>query len=251
MQPPIIILHQPQLGENIGMCARAMWNCGLRRLRLVAPRGGWPDKSAIATAADADEVLNHVRCFETLEYAISDCHCLYAATARHRTLQIPAMPVSRVIERILAAPEIQGIQQTAILFGPEASGLDNVSLSRADALLHFPMNPAFNSLNLAQAVLLFCWEWMKASADDPPPCSDSFILPAAPATKADLLAFLDRLESELDAAGFFLTPELRPDATRNLRALFTRTHPSDQELRMLHGVITALANGNIKSRPNP
>lgn len=240
MQPPIIILMNTQLGENIGMCARAMLNCGLDQLRLINPRDGWPNKSATATAADADQVIDSTQCFNTLEEAISDCHQLYAATARPRSRQIPALPVFDAIGRILALSETDNEQQSAILFGPEASGLDNESLSRADALIHFPMNPKFNSLNLAQAVLLFGWEWMRLQSKTSNTQSDNRPLPDNPASKNDLIAFLDRLEVELDTGGFFLTPELRPDAIRNLRAIFNRATPSEQELRMLHGVITAL-----------
>lgn len=239
MKPPLIILHQTQLGENIGMCARAMLNCGFDQLRLVAPRNGWPDESARATAADADHVLDGARCFETLEAAIADCHHLYAATARPRAGQIPFMPVSDAIGKIHATSKEGNSSQTAILFGPEASGLDNDALSRADGLFYFPMNPDFNSLNLAQAVLLFGWEWLRAGVQPPVPSSQK-TLPATPAAKYELVAFLDRLESELESSGFFLTPDLRPDTSRKLRTFFARATPSDQELRMLHGVITAL-----------
>lgn len=241
MKPPIIILHHTQLGENIGMCARAMLNCGFDRLRLVAPRNGWPDESARATAADADQVLDDAQCFETLENAIADCHRVYAATARPRARQIPFIPVPKAVERIHATSIAGDIQQTAILFGPEASGLDNDTLSRADVLIYFPMNPDFNSLNLAQAVLLFGWEWLQAKALLPtPPRQET--LPAAAASKDDIIAFLDRLENELESGGFFLTPDLRPGTICKLRSFFTRAAPTDQELRMLHGVITALTN---------
>ncbi len=240
VKPPIIILFKTQLGENIGMCARAMLNCGLDQLRLVAPRDGWPNNSAVSTAADADQVLEGAQCFETLEEAIADCHYLYATTARPRSQSIPSLPVSQAIEKIQlssqAAPPLP-IQQSAILFGPEASGLDNNTLSRADALIHFPMNPEFNSLNLAQAVLLFAWEWLRAQAQ---PLPSSEPAPDPVSSKKYLIAFLDRLENELENTGFFLTPELRPETVRKLRTVFTRCSPSEQELHMLHGIITAL-----------
>lgn len=239
MKAPVIILFKTQLGENIGMCARAMLNCGLDQLRLVAPRDGWPNESARATAADADFVLDNARCFETLEAAISDCHKIYATTARPRSQQLPSLPVSDAIEEIQAQAKGTPSQQSAILFGPEASGLDNDALSRADALIHFPMNPSFNSLNLAQAVLLFSWEWRRAEAETPIPLKAPS-LPNIPSSKQELIAFLDRLECELDKSGFFLTSELRPDTVRKLRTIFTRANPSEQELRMLHGIITAL-----------
>ncbi|MFK5924044.1 MAG: TrmH family RNA methyltransferase [Verrucomicrobiota bacterium] len=238
MKTPIIILFKTQLGENIGMCARAMLNCGLDQLRLVAPRDGWPNPAATATAADADRVLKQTQCFETLDEAISDCHRLYATTARPRSQSIPCLPVMQAVEEIFAttsSTDSTPAQQSAILFGPEASGLDNNALSRADALIHFPTNPEFSSLNLAQAVLLFAWEWRRGetSSHSLPPAS-------SPATKKELSNFLDRLENELDQSGFFLTPELRPETLRKLRTIFTRSQPNEQELNMLHGIITAL-----------
>ena len=215
-----------------------MLNCGLDQLRLVTPRDGWPNQSAVAAAADADQVLENASCFDTLEDAISDCQRLYATTARPRAQQIPSKAVSEVIDEIQATSKNASPQQSAILFGPEASGLDNEALSRADALIHFPMNPKFNSLNLAQSVLLFGWEWLRAQ--NTLPSTDQHSHPVAPASKSELTAFLNRLESELEESGFFLTPELRPDTIRSLRTIFTRTTASEQELNMLHGVITAL-----------
>lgn len=242
MKPPIIILFKTQLGENIGMCARAMLNCGLDQLRLVAPRDGWPNPAATATAADADRVLQQTQCFETLDEAIADCHRLYATTARPRSQSIPCLPVVQAVEEIFAttsSTDSTSAQQSAILFGPEASGLDNNALSRADALIHFPTNPDFSSLNLAQAVLLFAWEWRRGETcglsltGNPSPAS-------SPTTKKELANFLDRLENELDQSGFFLTPELRPETLRKLRTIFTRAQPNEQEINMLHGIITAL-----------
>lgn len=230
---PIIILVETQLGENIGMCARAMLNCGLSELRLVRPRDGWPNESARATAADADCVLESARVFDCIDDAIADCERVFAATARQRTLRIPGLDLREaVVDMLTATPT----PKTAILFGPEASGLDNETLSRADRLIHFPTNPAFPSLNLAQAVLLFGWEWRQSSSQNSEPITDS----ALPATRHETQAFLTRLEHALDDAQFFVSPEQRPNTLRSLRAFFTRSQTSDEELRMLHGVLTAL-----------
>jgi tRNA/rRNA methyltransferase len=227
-QEPIIVLVHTQLGENIGMCARAMLNCGLRRLRLVAPRDGWPNEKALGTSADADVVIESVECFETVRDAVADCSRVFATTARQRSRQIPALDVTDCVGEIRGAAD-----QCAILFGPEASGLDNESLSYADRLLDFPVNPEFNSLNLAQAVLLFGWEWWKGRAVVERSGE-------AAAKKEDLGRFLDRLEGELEKGRFFLSEEMRPETVRNLRTFFGRASPTDRELRMLHGVITAL-----------
>jgi len=232
---PIIVLVETQMGENIGMCARAMLNCGLNQLRLVRPRDGWPSQAARATAADADIVLDQTEVFESIDDALADCQRVFAATARQRTLRIPGLDLREAVDDITQLPA-QPPTKTAILFGPEASGLDNESLARADRLVHFPTNPDFPSLNLAQAVLLFGWEWRNSSGHDPTPEKTPPIL----ATHEETNAFLTRLEHALDESEFFLTRELRPYTMRSLRAFFTRSNLSDEELRMLHGVLTAL-----------
>jgi len=231
--PPVIILVETQLGENIGMCARAMLNCGLHELRLVRPRDGWPNESARATAADADRVLENATLYDHIDDAIVDCQRVFAATARQRTLRIPGLDLREAVREIVEATPPP---KTAILFGPEASGLDNETLSRADRLVHFPTNPDFPSLNLAQAVLLFGWEWRQRSAVESATITNSHL----PATREETNAFLTRLEQALDDSDFFLTPDHRPYTIRSLRAFFNRSNASDEDLRMLHGVLTAL-----------
>jgi tRNA/rRNA methyltransferase len=231
--PPVIILVETQMGKNIGMCARAMLNCGLDELRLVRPRDGWPNESARATAADADIVLENATLYDHIDDAIGDCERVFAATARQRSLRIPGLDLRDAVSEIVEATPPP---KTAILFGPEASGLDNETLSRADRLVHFATNPDFPSLNLAQAVLLFGWEWRQRSSIESAPITNS----NPPATRAETKAFLTRLEQALDDSEFFLSPERRPNLIRSLRAFVTRSNASHEELRMLHGVLTAL-----------
>jgi len=233
--PPIIVLVETQMGENIGMCARAMLNCGLRQMRLVRPRDGWPNRAARATAADADSVLDQAEVFDTIDDALADCQRVFAATARQRSLRIPGLELRDAVGEITGLP-VHPPVKTAILFGPEASGLDNETLARADRLVHFPTNPEFPSLNLAQAVLLFGWEWRQCRPPEPAPAKNASPL----ATHEETNAFLTRLEQALEQSEFFLTKELRPYTMRSLRAFFTRSNLSDEELRMLHGVLTAL-----------
>ncbi len=236
-QQPVIILVGTQMGENIGMCARAMLNCGLERLRLVSPRDGWPNPAAIATAADADIVLENAECFDSVADAVADCHRVFATTARERALNLPVLGADG------AAAEIKGVsgenRQPAILFGPEASGLDAASLESVDTLIHIDTNPEFSSLNLAQAVLLIGWELRKTSSVSQ--AGESEKSEGETAGKKDLEFFLQRLESTLEEKKFFLTPDLKPTTVRNLRAMFQRIAPSDKELKMLHGMLTALA----------
>lgn len=229
---PIVILVEPQLGENIGMCARAMLNCGLRTLRLVAPRDGWPSDVARRTAADADVVIDGAEVFESVRDAVADCQRVVATSARERSLPLPVWEAEEAAGKMKMAAA-KG-EQVAVLFGPEASGLDREAVSRADALLRFPTNPEFSSLNLAQSVLLFGWEWRRSAAPLEQEERQS------PAERSDIDAFVDRLEGELDQGGFFLTPELKPTSQRTLRSLFTRALPSTQEVKFLHGMLTAL-----------
>lgn len=233
---PVVVLVEPQLGENIGMCARAMLNCGLRTLRLVRPRDGWPNPAAraAAAAADADVVIDGAEVFASLDESLADCSRILATTARSRSL---AVPVSGSAEAAGLARLWSGEgSRVAVLFGAEASGLDNDSVARADRILRFETNPAFPSLNLAQSVLLFAWEWSRAAA--PQPADEDRAEPPAPRGKLE--PFLGRLERALDERGFFLTPELKPKTQNTLRSLFSRAAPSDRELALLEGALTAL-----------
>jgi len=234
---PAIILVQPQLGENIGMAARAMFNCGLTDMRLVKPRDGWPSEKAIRAGSGADPVLDQARVFATLEEAIADLRHVYATTARDRFL------VKRIVTPRQAAGELrlhlaEG-RAAGVLFGPERMGLLTDQVALADTIVNVPLNPAFSSLNLAQAVLLVGYEWF-TSGD----ATASEILPTGksePATHKEYQSFFDHLEEELDLNGFFKNEEKRPSMVRNLRSLFLRAQCTEQELRTLHGIITAFA----------
>ncbi|MDF1825069.1 MAG: RNA methyltransferase [Verrucomicrobiales bacterium] len=232
-QDPVIILVEPQMGENIGMCARAMLNCGLTRLRLVNPRDGWPQDTARATAADADLVIDGAEVFSRLDEAVADCHRVFATTARDRSQTLPVMTAEVAAREMAAAAGTKG--GVAVLFGPEASGLDGESIARADTLVRFPTNPAFSSLNLAQAVLLLGWEWRRVAGEE-------LIIPAKEeATRDELEGFLNRLNETLDERGFFLTAEMKPHSVQSLRTLFSKAGATPQEIKLLHGVLTALA----------
>jgi tRNA/rRNA methyltransferase len=244
---PIIILVGPQLGENIGTAARAMYNCGLTELRLVSPRDGWPSKKAEAAASGADPVLQRAQVFATVEEAIADLRHVYASTARDRYMVkriLTPREGAREMRRFLAAGEASGI-----LFGPERTGLVNDHIALADTVLTVPLNPAFSSLNLAQAVLLVGYEWF-ASGDDTP--GDQLVTGhSKPATKDELQRFFGHFEEELDRSGFLRTADKRPGMIRNLRNFFQRATPTAQELRTLHGVITAFVGPRGREAGKP
>lgn len=236
--PPAIILVDPQLGENIGMVARAMLNCGLTDLRLVRPRDGWPNARAKTAAAGASSVVETARIFDNTTDAIADLQYLLATTARARH------STQRVLTPRSAATEVRRRaaegSRCGILFGKESRGLDNDDIAHADAILTVPLNPAFTSLNLAQAVLLFGYQWFEM-ADRTPAMALQAPSNTRPATKAELLGFFEHLESELDTCGFLGVPEKRPTMVRNLRNLFQRAGLTDQEVRTLRGVVSGLA----------
>lgn len=237
---PTIILVRPQMGENIGATARAMANCGMKDLSLVAPRDGWPDERATTMAAGAFEHMNEVRIFETVTEAVSDCQKVYATTARRRDLVKPVFIPDQVMEDIVNRPE----ESTAILFGAERTGLTNEELSMSDALMTIPLNSDFSSLNLAQAVLVVAYEWSKQSINAPQINLDYG--DSIPVSKDKLHEFLERLDEELENGHFFRNPDMKPAMVNNIHAMFTRAQLSDQEVRTLHGMVSALIRKKAK-----
>ena len=236
---PVVILVRPQLAENVGACARAMANGGLFDLRLVAPRDGWPQEKAWRTASGADRILDAVTVHNSVADAAGDLHHVFATCPRPRHIVKPVLTARG------AAAELREIRgrglRAGLLFGPERAGLDNDDMAAADALVRFPLNPAFMSLNLAQAVMVMAYEWWTAGDGTPPRVlmtNETLV-----ATKGSLDNFLAHLTDQLDACGFLRNLPKRPGMVRNLRHLFQRGEVTQQELRTLHGVVTELALG--------
>lgn len=236
---PAIILVEPQLGENIGSCARAMLNCGLTDLRLVRPRDGWPNPRAEAMASGATSVLEQARVFDSIEQACTDLSFLLATTARHRDMAKPVLTPRSAAAEMRA--RIAAGQNVGVMFGPERAGLVNEHVAIADAVLSVPLNPAFASLNLGQAVLLIGYEWYQSG--DATPERALMTHDSPPATVATREFFFNRLEALLDEAGFFYPEHTVPSMKLNLRALFTRAEMSDQEVQTMHGALRALTEG--------
>ena len=234
--PPIIILVGPQLGENIGMVARAMANFGMEELRLVSPREGWLTDKTYAASASADHIIRQAPVYETLEAALEDMTYVVATTARQRDNFKPVLGPERAIA-VCRGLESQG-QRTAILFGREKSGLSNEEISRADVICTFPVNAEFASLNIAQSVLLMAYEWARQGliAPDATPFN---AIDMPPAPKAVLISFTDWLESQLEPRGFFKPIEKKAAHFENLRALFSRPGFTTQELSLLRGMFAA------------
>jgi tRNA/rRNA methyltransferase len=245
---PAIILMEPQLGENIGMVARAMANFGLSNLRIVSPRDGWPNEKAISAASRADHVINAAVVFDTLEEALADLNFVYATTARprdgHKTVRGPVEA-----GETLRARESRG-ETTGILFGRERIGLRNAEVGLADEIVTFPVNPAYASLNIAQAVLLMSYEWMKSGLTNR--YETAFEAPEAePAPKSDLHGLFGQIEEGLDARGYFRSEDKRMRAIDNLRAVLTRPGFSTEEINVLRGVFASFDRFDRKGGRRP
>jgi tRNA/rRNA methyltransferase len=228
---PVIVLVRPQLGQNIGKAARAMLNFGLTELRLVSPRDGWPNPEAGPAASGADIVLERAQVFATVEEAVADCSQIFASTVRRRDLVMPILGPEAMADRIVATAA-----RSAILFGPERSGLETEEVALASAIVTVPINPEFASLNLAQAVILLAYEWSRRSELAQPTAKE--VEPAAP--HAELEGFIAQLDEELVAKGYFHPPS-RTRATRNtIRTIFTKAGWSSREVKAVRGIIRAL-----------
>ncbi|HKM62128.1 MAG TPA: RNA methyltransferase [Acidisphaera sp.] len=236
---PVIVLVGPQLADNIGAVARAMANGGLFHLRLVAPRDGWPQPKAWRNASGAGRILDAATTHDTVADAIADLHRVLATCPRPRHVIKPVLTARG------AAAELRAIcardLRTGVLFGPERAGLDNDDLAAADTLIRYPLNPAFMSLNLAQAVMVLAYEWWTAADETLP--RTLMTNETRIATKGELENFLSHLIAELDACGFLRNLPKRPGMVRNIRHFFERGEVTEQELRTLHGVVTELARG--------
>ncbi|MFA7414759.1 MAG: RNA methyltransferase [Rhizobium sp.] len=234
---PAIILVEPQLGENIGMVARAMANFGLSELRLVKPRDGWPSEKARSAASKADHVIDATRVFDTLEEAIADLNFVYATTARERYGFKPVR--SPVVAAETLRQKFTSGEATGILFGRERFGLSNEEVALADEIVTFPVNPAFASLNIAQAVLLMSYEWMKSGIEDLAVTAFGPI-EQRPATKEQVQGLYDHLEEALDARGYFRPVAKKPKMVDNLRAVLSRRAFTEQEISVFRGIISSL-----------
>lgn len=232
--PPVIILVRPQLGENIGKAARAMLNFGLTELRLVSPRDGWPNPSAGPAAAGADLVLANAKVFESVAEACGDCAHVYATTVRKRGVVKPVVTPEQAANDMRAEAG-----RAAILFGPERSGLESDDVALARTIITVPINPAFGSLNLAQAVLVCAYEWSRGSALASPPSVEL----DPPADQTELEGMLGQLEAMLDEVNYFFPPDRAHVTKRMVRTLLTKPGWSSNEVRTFRGVLTEIRKG--------
>lgn len=230
---PAIVLVRPQMGENIGAAARAMWNFGLDRMRIVAPRDGWPNPSAVAMASGAGRLLDEAQVADDLPQSLADCGFVFATTARSRDLTKPVFSPEEAMR--LAASKIAAGDRVAVLFGPERAGLENEDISRANAIISVPVNPAFPSLNLAQCVLLLGYEWRRATAEVVPETVEMAGTIWADNKEVEHLAA--HYEDRLEQMGFFFPLHKSASMRLNLRNFWSRMPLTRADVQMMHGVM--------------
>lgn len=233
MSEPAFVLVRPQMGENIGASARAMWNFGLSRMRVVAPRDGWPNPKAVAMASGAGRVLDGAGLHSTAASALGDATFVFATTARGRDLTKPVFAPEEAMAK--AAELIREGGRVAVMFGPERAGLENEDIARANALVSVPVNPDFPSLNLAQCVLLCAYEWRRATAQIELAVMEMAGSEWASGEEIDRLA--GHYEDRLGEAGFFFPPEKAPHMKVTLRNLWSRMPLTRADVQILHGVM--------------
>jgi tRNA/rRNA methyltransferase len=235
---PVVILNAPQLAENIGSVARVMANFGLSDLRLVAPRNGWPQERAWASASGADWPLAGAKVYQRLEAAVADLRLVLATTARPRETKLPVLTPREAALRVRA--DIDRGLKVGLLFGGERAGLETSDIALTHGIVTIPIDPKFHSLNLAQAVAINAYEWrLTVEAGAPAIFRD----PEPPAEQGLVIGLYEQLEAELDAGGFFHPPEKRDSMVRNLRVALGRARLTEQEVRTWRGVVTALSRG--------
>jgi len=241
---PVFVLVRPQLGENIGAAARAMWNFGLRRMRVVAPRDGWPNERAVATASGAGGLLDEAVLTDTTAQAVADLSCVYATTARPRELTKPVMTPEEAVADMVARTAAG--EKVGVLFGPERTGLEQDDVVRANVIVTVPTNPAFASINLAQATLLMAYEWRKAAIAPPPAPRRSH--GERPASQGEVDGMLNHLASSLEEAGYFWPEHKGPAMRDHLDNIFRRAPLTEQDVRTLRGAVRALHEGPRRRR---
>ncbi|WP_282060455.1 RNA methyltransferase [Roseobacter litoralis] len=230
---PAFVLVRPQMGENIGASARAMWNFGLDRMRVVAPRDGWPNQAAVALASGAGRLLDNASLSPDLPASIEDCSFVFATTARPRDLTKPVFSPEEAMRA--AAERISAGERVAVLFGPERAGLENDDIARANAIISVPVNPDFPSLNLAQCVLLVGYEWMRATGDVTPQAVEMSGTEWAENIEVEHLA--THYEDRLEEMGFFFPAHKSQSMRMNLRNFWSRMPMTRADVQMLHGMM--------------
>ena len=241
---PCFVLVRPQMGENIGAAARGMWNFGLDKMRVVAPRDGWPSQNAVAMASGAGRLLDEAVQYSSVASAVSESHFTFATTARARGLSKLIYSPNKAMS--LAAQKIQAGERVSVLFGPERAGLENEDIAQANALISVPVNSKFASLNLAQCVLLVAYEWRRASNDVQAQRMEMIKTNWATSQEVEMLA--QHYEERLNEAGFFFPEQKAISMKINLRNMWSRLSLTRADVQMFHGMVRQIVRWRDKGR---
>ena len=231
---PTIILVRPQLYENIGMAARAMDNFGLSKLSIVSPRDGWPSKKAESSAKHAHNIINKAKVYDHLEDAVSNFDLVIATSNRKRFLTKKTYYSFNTLQK-----KIRDFRNTAILFGPENSGLSNQDIRLANFLFTIPTYNANKSLNLSHAVSVMSYELFQVNNSSIKHISTSNM---DKVSKFELSNFINFLVKDLDSRGFFSPVEKKASMIDNIYSIYNKIDLSKKELRMLWGMHKKLKN---------
>ena len=224
-----IILFEPQLDENIGAVARAMLNFNLLNLRII--KKGWkPNKVSIKNSAKADSILKNAKVFKSLEEGINDLNYVYATSNRKRDLSTKVVNLKEAVKSI----KKNNNSNIGILFGPERSGLNNNSIALCDKIIEIPLNKKFNSLNLAQSVLLVAYELFNFNL------YKKIFLKTTKAKKKQLFNFFNVLESYLEIKNFFNIKEKKQKMMINIKSIFNKADLTEKEIKIILGIIKNL-----------
>lgn len=225
----VIILVRPQMGENIGACARVMKNFGLNEMRIISPRDGWPNVRAFELAAGADDIIEEAKIYENLEDAIQDIECLYATSRQRRDLNKDCIMPQELINHF------NFNKKSAFLFGKESSGLSNAELIYAHNLIQIPVDPGFASLNISQAVGIIAYEIYKLKETQV-----KNIKVETNVTYGEINSMVEDLITRLTFQNYFKVEEKKPQMILNIKNIFSKASLSSQEVKTLRGIIRAL-----------
>ena len=228
------ILIKPQLGENIGACARSMKNFGFTKLHVVSPKILFPNHKAKATSVGAFDIINKAKVFKETEKAISDFDLIVSLSARRRDINKKHISLNDFINLIKKRKH----SNFGLMFGPEASGLSNKDLSYSNYILQIPTSPKFKSLNLSHSLTIVCYEIFKILNSN---LFEKNKINIKISSKSKIISLVTHLLNLLEKKDFFVPKEKKQSMLLNINNLIYRLEPSDKELRILASIISSLS----------
>ena len=234
------ILIKPQIGENIGACARSIKNFGFSKLNIVNPKQNWPNHKAKATSVGAYDVLKKAKIYNNTKDAIKEFDIVFSLSARKRDINKKHISLKKFLKII----SLKSNKKFGMMFGPEASGLSNEDLSGSNYILQIPTNKKFKSLNLSHSLTIISYEIFKTLN------IKKFLYKPKNtkiASKKNIGILLNHLKRLLEEKNFFIPEEKKHSMLMNINNLFYRLETSDKELRVLASIISTLAKKNNKA----